>query len=215
MLLRGDVFEEMAELKHQLGRELQIYGSGTLIRTLMQKELIDDYRCSCVPSHWAAASGFFSLKGLPRPLSCSLIPSLARVSFTMTLFRLQRHPRHADHDGDSLADQTVTNGGAETTNPSRTKHAPPTNAIDFDSPGPGWRRTAVWTSARRAGRGPASNSRARSAVARVRYIHRRTPWSTRTVTSPVSTGTSTSEVAAGTSLARAYRDSAAYARDSS
>jgi len=43
-LLHGDVFEEVAKLKRQPGKELRIYGSGTLIQTVMQRELIDEYR---------------------------------------------------------------------------------------------------------------------------------------------------------------------------
>jgi dihydrofolate reductase len=43
-LIKGDVAEEVAKLKQQEGQDILIYGSAALMRTLMEHELIDDFR---------------------------------------------------------------------------------------------------------------------------------------------------------------------------
>lgn len=42
-LLKGDVADAVARLKEQPGKDIVVLGSGALVRSLMQRNLIDDY----------------------------------------------------------------------------------------------------------------------------------------------------------------------------
>ena len=48
-LLKGDLAQAVASLKQQPGQDLLIYGSGDLVNTLMQHNLIDMYRVMLYP----------------------------------------------------------------------------------------------------------------------------------------------------------------------
>jgi dihydrofolate reductase len=48
-LIRGTVAEEVSRLKQQPGQDILLAGSGTLLRTLMQHDLIDEYRLMVHP----------------------------------------------------------------------------------------------------------------------------------------------------------------------
>jgi dihydrofolate reductase len=48
-LIKENVAEEVSRLKQQLGKDVLIFGSGDLVNTLMQHDLIDEYRLMVFP----------------------------------------------------------------------------------------------------------------------------------------------------------------------
>lgn len=48
-LIKGNIAEEVYKLKQQPGQDILIFGSGDLVHTLMQHDLIDEYRIMIFP----------------------------------------------------------------------------------------------------------------------------------------------------------------------
>jgi dihydrofolate reductase len=70
-LLGSDVVSEVAKLKEQPGNELQVHGSGDLAHTLIENDLIDEYRLFSFPVHLGSGKKLF--RDGARPAALKLI----------------------------------------------------------------------------------------------------------------------------------------------
>ena len=55
-LLQGDVPQAVRGLKEDEGKDLHVIGSPAFVQTLIEHDLVDEYRLMIDPSCWAAAS---------------------------------------------------------------------------------------------------------------------------------------------------------------
>jgi dihydrofolate reductase len=67
-VIPGDVAEYVAGLKSQDGPEIQVHGSPGLIQTLLEHDLIDEYRLWIFPVVLGTGKGFFGAGTMPAAL---------------------------------------------------------------------------------------------------------------------------------------------------
>jgi dihydrofolate reductase len=67
-LIKGNVAEEIAKLKQQPGKEISITGSGTLVRSLLEDDLLDELRLMVHPIVVGSGKHLFEEGGDQRAL---------------------------------------------------------------------------------------------------------------------------------------------------
>jgi dihydrofolate reductase len=77
-LIKGDVAEEIARLKQEGGKNIEMYGSTNLMQTLMQQDLIDEYRIWVHPLVLGSGKRLFPENG--HPIRLELLEKKTRSS---------------------------------------------------------------------------------------------------------------------------------------
>jgi dihydrofolate reductase len=95
-LIAGDLSEYVAELKSHDGPEIQVHGSPGLIQTLLEHDLIDEYRLWIFPVVLGAGKRFFGEGSIPAALT------LVDSAVTKTGVTINTYRRAGDIDAGSF-----------------------------------------------------------------------------------------------------------------
>lgn len=113
-ILRGDVATEVAKLKSQDGGELQVHGSGTLIRTLMDHSLVDEYRLLIHPVVLGNGKRLFSGGTAPTALELIATSTTSR-GVAVHVYRPAGKPQYGavllEQEGDIVTDSLSRQAG--------------------------------------------------------------------------------------------------------
>lgn len=67
-LITGDVVEQITKLKEQPGKDIAVLGSGDLVQTLIENDLVDEYSLTVFPIVLGSGKRLFREAGPPRKL---------------------------------------------------------------------------------------------------------------------------------------------------
>ncbi|MEO8744462.1 MAG: dihydrofolate reductase family protein [Candidatus Dormiibacterota bacterium] len=70
-VIKGDVVAEITKLKNQPGGNLVVHGSSTLVQTLIEHDLVDEYRLMVFPVILGAGKRMFP-SVMPKPLTLTI-----------------------------------------------------------------------------------------------------------------------------------------------
>jgi dihydrofolate reductase len=106
-VLRGDIAEEVAQLKARPGRELQLHGSARLAQTLLAAGLIDEVRLVVTPTVLGQGRRLFPAEG---PATGMRVTHNSTTPGGLTILVLQTtsRPEFATYDGVSSLDLSAT-----------------------------------------------------------------------------------------------------------
>lgn len=99
-ILSGDIAAQVAELKQQPGRELQVHGSARLAQSLLSAGLIDEFRLVAAPVVIGQGRRLFPDGGAPAGLrlaSCETTPG----GLVIQTYEWAGAPEHATYEGAS------------------------------------------------------------------------------------------------------------------
>ena len=83
-VVSGDVAAEIARLKREPGGDIEVYGSATLVQTLMRHDLIDEYRIAVHPLVLGGGTRLFPDGGVPAALRLAGARTLDSGVVTLT-----------------------------------------------------------------------------------------------------------------------------------
>jgi dihydrofolate reductase len=87
-LLTGDLEKDVVALKEQPGQDVLVFGSGQLVRSLAELDLIDEYRLQVYPVVIGSGTHLFGPAETPRPLELRSAKSVASGVLILTYQRV-------------------------------------------------------------------------------------------------------------------------------
>ncbi len=86
-ILRGDMVDEIRKLKQEDGKNITVIGSGVLVQSLMQANLIDEYNLSLIPVVLGSGQPLF-----PAGIDAQTVQLIEAKSFDTGLVLLRYQP---------------------------------------------------------------------------------------------------------------------------